>query len=276
LSEKLNKAGIEDCRNQAEIMLSSLTRRKRHELYTEEIDMGIDQKFMLQSLMRRRSKQVPLQYLINTVNFMGLELRVSPAALIPRPETEIMVQQLIFLLNNTKVENPPRMLDIGTGCGNIIIAAAKAHHSMHGCAVDISPESLGLAKHNARRHKVDERIMFIESDLFENIRWREEFDIIASNPPYVSTLGLHNSATELLYEPRAALDGGKDGLDFYRRIINDSHFYLKAGGYLVLELGDAQAQEVSKLVKKTEHFSGINIINDLNKIRRVLIARKKR
>lgn len=199
---------------------------------------------------------------------MGLEFEVSPAVLIPRPETEILVEEVLKRLKPNS-----RFLDIGTGSGAIAVSIAKYSINSKGYAVDISNDALAIAKKNAKRNAVDGKIKFIKSDLYSSLPDEAEFDFIISNPPYIRSKDIEKLQEEVQKEPLIALDGGKDGLLFYRRIIKDAGKYLKADGYIAFEVGYNQAGEVKDLLKNANFFN-LEVIKDLQGIDRVVIGKR--
>lgn len=214
----------------------------------------------------RRAKHEPIQYIIGEQEFYGLALRVTPAVLIPRPETEHLVEAVLSRLPH---DGPLRVADIGTGSG--AIAIALAHHLLQAriAALDISLEALGIARENAVRNGVQDRINFRESDLLSAVD-TQQFDAIVSNPPYVST----KEELELQvrdYEPATALYAGESGLDIYRRLIPQAYAALKQGGWLMMEIGHNQRDPIADLLKG---WTDVTFINDLQGISRVAIARR--
>jgi len=216
-----------------------------------------------------------LQYILGTCNFMGLELAVNPSVLVPRPETEQLVEQAIKSLNSPSfVQRGDRgvfnILDIGTGSGNIAIALAKFVPGSHIVSVDISPQALELARTNANKHKVENQIQFVQDDILVVNRspWASDcnkglFDLIISNPPYIPSDQLKNLPLDVQQEPSLALDGGKDGLNFYRIVIKYTPPLLRTGACLMMEFGDGQADAIKKLFEDQRAFSNLEIIQDL-------------
>lgn len=214
----------------------------------------------------RRAKHEPIQYIIGEQEFYGLALRVTPAVLIPRPETEHLVEAVLSRLPH---DGPLRIADIGTGSG--AIAIALAHHLLQAriAALDISLEALSIARENAVRNGVQDRINFRESDLLSAVD-AQQFDAIVSNPPYVST----KEELELQvrdYEPATALYAGESGLDIYRSLIPQAYAALKQGGWLMMEIGHNQRDPIADLLKG---WTDVTFINDLQGIPRVAIARR--
>ncbi len=258
--------------NEAELVLTHILKCDRLSLYLNK-DAGLDKdkSALVSDILKRRIFGEPLQYILGSCEFMGLKFKVDKRALIPRPETEILVQSAVGELramNNAC----PKVLDLGTGCGCIAVAIAKLFPQSITLASDISAEALQLAKENACLNNAD--VKFLRGDLFNALEnTREKFDLIISNPPYIKVSQLGSLAREISFEPQEALAAGVDGLDFYRRIINKAEAFLNNNGLLALEAGINQAGLVKAMLAKGK-FSDIKIINDYNDIERVIIARK--
>ena len=211
----------------------------------------------------------PLQYIIGKEKFFGLDFIVNEHVLIPRPETEVLVQTVIDLISsipNTQYS----ILDIGTGSGNIAISLTKKLPLCKIVASDISADAIETAKENARLNGVFEKIIFTKSDLFCGIKGR--FDLIVSNPPYIARYEFETLQKEVLKEPVLALDGGVDGLDFYRRIFNEAPGHLAPGGYCIAEIGFGQLPAVKEIVKNTKEFELVDTRIDQYGIDRVVVA----
>jgi len=220
-----------------------------------------------------RCEHIPIQYLIKKVFFYGLEFKVTEEVFIPRPETEIIVEAVLNTIRDKSMLNP-QIVDIGTGCGNIAISLTKHMTSCKMTATDISKISLKIAKDNAKRYNLINKITFLEGDLFKPLDIKRKKDIIISNPPYVSLNELDNLQSEVKKEPKLALFGGKDGLCFYKNIINEAPLYLKSSGFLVLELAKDRTNPVKDAIKDSLHFRNPTFIKDYNGINRVVIAEK--
>lgn len=208
----------------------------------------------------------PIQYIIGKQEFMGIDFIVNKNVLIPQPDTEILVEETIKLARTIK---NPQILDLCTGSGAIAISIAKYVPSSKIYASDISKEALKIAVLNAKKNKVQ----FIQSDLFENIY--SKFDIIVSNPPYIKTEEIKTLSKEVQNEPILALDGGQDGLYFYRKIIKQAHKYLNKNGTLCLEIGEDQKETVVNLIETSENYTNIKTYKDLAGNDRVVICRKQ-
>ncbi len=258
-TRQLAQSSLESARLEAELIVAHVLQKARHELYLRPLqELSYEEQTRLYELVERRGRGEPLQYLLEYTEFYGCLLRVTPAVLIPRPETEELIE---FVLKS--IPYPPKdVLDLGTGSGAIAIALARAWPESSVVATDISQEALVLARENALRNGVAERIRFVRSDWFSQIS--ERFDLIVSNPPYVRTEYLENAPPELRYEPRIALDGGPQGLDALKRIIQESPMYLRPGGSLYLEIGSDQGQAVRELFAQTGAFSPVEIHKDLS------------
>jgi len=215
----------------------------------------------------------PVQYIIGHTDFCGLDIMVDKRVLIPRPETELLVEaaaKLVCGFAGLRVCGC-NILDLCTGSGAIAIALTKTLPDCKIVASDISEEALALAKLNASKLGAGNNIEFVSSDLFNKIRGR--YDIIVSNPPYIARFEFEALQKEVLKEPRLALDGGEDGLDFYRRIAQEAPGYLNSGGYLVLETGFGQAGEITRIIDGAGSFKVTGIKKDFNNIDRVIIAK---
>jgi len=272
--------GIQNPRLNAELLLSRSLNLSREGLYVHLHDpIGKEEKKALEEMINRRLSGEPLQYILGHQEFWSIDLQVDPRVLIPRADTEFLVEQALSILSEISSEKPPTVLEIGTGSGAIAIALAREVRNVFLVATDISREALRLARQNAKENGVLERIAFIHGDLFSPFcpfEEKEPFDLILSNPPYIVRSEIGNLAREVKdFEPMIALDGGEDGFDFLRKIISRSPEYLRKGGCLLIEVGQGQAREVSEMLEKTGRFSPIERIQDLSGIERVVKAEKK-
>lgn len=221
--------------------------------------------------MKTIAPYTPVQYVIGHTEFCGLDIMVDDRVLIPRPETELLVGQAANILENTRAAaQGARVLDLCTGSGAIAIALTKASPDCKIVASDISEDAIEVAEKNASKHGVDERIQFVTGDLFNNITGR--FDLIVSNPPYIARFEFETLQKEVLREPRVALDGGEDGLDFYRRIVNIAGEYLNPGGHLLFEIGYGQAAGIRQIIESGRFFRVVDVVKDFNDIDRVVVA----
>lgn len=218
-------------------------------------------------ILRRRIAGEPLEYVLGYTEFMGLRLSVGPDVLIPRHETEILVEAVLAEVKSR--ENRAAVLDLCSGSGAICVSLACMSQEIKITASDISLRALAVARANARKHAVEGRIRFAVCDLFAGFKGK--FDVIVSNPPYVSREQIRWLAPEVRKEPFQALDGGTDGLDFYRRIAGGARHFLSPGGALIVEIGCGQADEVSRLFKDYG-LARKTVVKDYSGIDRVLVA----
>jgi len=273
----LELAGIETPAIEAGVILSFVLDCDRAYIYSHG-DRLIDESQVntFFDLIKERSCGKPTQYITGFQEFMSLKFEVNQHVLIPRPETEILVERIIEYVKGNYTDNV-NILDIGTGSGCISVSLAYYLPDCHITAVDISYEALKIAKRNAENAGIGNRIKFIQSDLFSQLSIPQDnvrYDIIVSNPPYIPSSDIENLQLEVKgYEPIEALDGGDDGLYFYREIIKASSRFLKHGGLLAFEVGYNQAQYVSDLMK--EYYYVVEVIKDLAKVDRVVIGKLK-
>ena len=247
----LNENSIDDANMKSRILLSDLLGKNKEYLMIhadDEIEEGLSNIFF--ERIDRLKNHEPLQYIINKQEFMGFDFYVDKNVLIPQPDTENLVEEVIFLTEklrkNEKVEL--RILDLCTGSGAIAISISKLIRNCLVYASDISQDALKIAEENSSRNQAN--VMFFESDLFEKISELYKFDIIVSNPPYIESDTINSLSEEVKNEPILALDGGEDGLDFYRKIVKGAKKYLNQNGYLALEIGYNQRVEVEKILEE--------------------------
>lgn len=222
---------------------------------------------LLNAILARRATREPLQYIFGSVPFYDLELKTDKRALIPRDETALLAEEAIRLIRENGWKT---VLDIGTGSGALALAIKHSLPQVSVTASDISPDALALAKENADRLHLNVR--FVESDLFENFAG-ETFDLIVSNPPYIPTKDLETLEKELSFEPENALDGGADGLDFYRDIIVEAPEHLNKGGCIAFEIGFDQADAVNILLSK-KGFDRVRVLKDYAGLDRMVLAER--
>jgi release factor glutamine methyltransferase len=241
----LRKKGFESPRLEAQILLAHALGCKKIDLYVRHDEEPTeDRRTAFRETIKKRAEGMPVAYLVGHREFYSLEFAVTPAVLIPRPETETLVMEA---LRRLKPLESPRVLDLGTGSGAIAVAIARQHKTARITAVDVSSPALAVAIGNAQRHGVADRITFLEGDLFAPVAG-QTFDLIVSNPPYIADAefaALDVGVRE--FEPRAALAGGPDGLDFFRRIAADVQTYLSPGGAILVEIGATQEAAVRDL-----------------------------
>jgi len=270
----LRDAGIVNAVRETDWLLAAALDVPLHVLVLEgERPVSVLQSEQAWSLLRRRAAREPLQYILGAQEFCGLDIGVTPAVLIPRPETELLVEEALRAVAGVK---EPAMADVGTGSGCIALAVAWERLDATVYALDLSGSALAVARSNAIRHGLGERIRFVQADLLDTLG-REStgfFDIIVSNPPYIPAPEVDKLQPEVArHEPRMALSAGPDGLTFYRRLLLDAPRLLKPGGRLIMELGCGQAGAVRRLARQGGAFDLIECRKDAAGIDRVLIAR---
>jgi release factor glutamine methyltransferase len=273
-SEAITQAGVENPGREADWLLADALRLTAAQLLTDT-DRKLEpaQALKAWSFIERRAAREPLQYILGTQEFQGLEIAVTPDVLIPRPETELVVEEATEIL----LALPrPVIADVGTGSGCIAIALAKASPLATIYASDISWPALAVARRNVEIHDVAGQVKFVHADLLNPFAAVPKgiFDAVVSNPPYIADADIASLQLEVSgYEPRLALSAGLDGLTFYRRLLSAAPVLLKAGGYLIMELGYGQAATVRKLAEKTGLIA-MRCRQDHAGIDRVLILRR--
>ena len=266
-SEKFSVAQIDNPRLDAEILLAHVLNCRRLTLYVDsQRILPLDSVLKFNELVNRRLEGVPVAYLVGSKEFFGLKFAVNENVLIPRPETEILTEFVGEYLRGLGGE--VIFADLGTGSGAIAVSILKFVKSARAVAVDISAEALEVAKFNAQKFHVEDRIEFFCGDLFAPLEG-QIFNAIVSNPPYIPTNDLKSLQVEVQREPQLALDGGEDGLNFYRRILSDAPRFLIKGGLLAVEIGINQADSVKKLFEAAT-FTDVTILKDLAGIERVV------
>ena len=265
----LKNENIDAPKNKARMLLQATLKKSREYLmiYDNKEVENIDRDRYIKNVKRLILGE-PLQYITGIQEFMKLNFLVTKDVLIPRPDTEILVEEVIRKAEN--ISNPV-ILDLCTGSGAIAVSLAKYIKNVHICAVDISSKALEIAKKNAELNGVKNNIEFIESNLFDKIK-EKKFDIIVSNPPYIETETIKTLSKDVQSEPKIALDGGKDGLDFYRKIADSGSKYLNRQGYICLEIGYNQRIAVRQILENKKRYVNINCIKDLCGNDRVITA----
>ncbi|MEZ6058008.1 MAG: peptide chain release factor N(5)-glutamine methyltransferase [Planctomycetaceae bacterium] len=267
----LKQHGSESPRLDAEVLLAYAWGCPRILLYTRYDDaLPPEIRSRMRDLVRRRAAAEPVAYLVGKREFFSLDFEVTPAVLIPRPDTETLIVEALALL---KGRTAPQVLDLCTGSGCIGISIARNARDSQVTAIDISPEAIAVAQRNADRLQVADRVRFLTGDLFAPLSDGTKFDVIVTNPPYVTTGELAGlSADVRLHEPHLALDGGVDGLDLLRTIIATAPQFLVPGGWLYLECSPEQVPAVIKLLEATSSYVNIDAIRDLSQQPRVVRA----
>ena len=270
---KFSDAGIDTARLDAEVLLAHVLNCRRLSLYVNvKNELTEEQLKKYNSLVAGRLENIPVAYLTGYKEFMGLKFAVTPEVLIPRPETEILAQGVIEHLIN--FEGEFTLADLCCGSGAIGISVLKFLEHITVDAVDISPDAIAISKFNAKKFNVEDRINFYKGDLFEPLAGKK-YNVIVSNPPYIPTEDLKNLQAEVKKEPKIALDGGEDGLIFYKQIIKDAPNFLADGGFLAMEVGINEAEPVKKMIEESGIFGTIQFWQDLASIDRVVATWKK-
>ena len=255
------------------MLLAHALECRRIDLYTRYEEPASDQaRSRFRELIRQRLEGCPVAYLVGRKEFFSLPFEVTPAALIPRPESEFVVLECLRLAKGLA---EPRILDIGTGSGNLAVTVAHQHSGARVIAVDVSEEALALAARNAVRHRVAERIRFLKGDLFGPIPDGESFDFILSNPPYIAEEDLDQLPAGVRnYEPHTALNGGPGGFAVFDRLIAQAPNYLASGGHLIVEIGAPQHAPARQRIQALGQYELADTIYDGSRHPRVLSARK--
>lgn len=262
--QKLKAAKIEDAISKARRLLAyTLGVEKEYLIINSEQEL-LDENIKRYGMnIERLIEGEPIQYIIGKQEFMSIEFNVNKNVLIPQPDTEILVEKAIEIIKTYK---EPKILDLCTGSGAIAISIKKYVPEAKVFASDVSEKALEVAKANDRENK----ITFIHSNLFENIQ--EKFDVIITNPPYIKTEEIGTLSKEVQNEPKLALDGGQDGLEFYRKIIEQAYRYLTPNGFLCLEIGEDQKHTVANIINESGKYKKIKTYKDLENRDRVLIC----
>jgi release factor glutamine methyltransferase len=269
-SWELDHAGVADARREAGSLLSHVIAKDRTFLLSHAEDPLSDEELRsFGNAVTRRAAGEPAQYITGTQDFYGRAFRVTPDVLIPRPETELLVEAALQVMNSDAV-----ICDVGTGSGCIAITLLCEHERARAVAIDISPAALDVARLNARTHSVEGRIEFVLSDCFSGLNSKWKFDLILSNPPYVAASALPGLQREVRdHEPLVALSPGADGLSVIRRLLNDAPAFLRPNGYLLMEIGFDQGETVQQLVDQ-EVWTVKEIRPDLQCIPRIVVLQK--
>lgn len=276
---------IESPRLDAELLLANVMDCNPIDLYIDH-NLKLDEcsKIHFTEMARKRAKRMPIQYILGHSEFMSLDFVIDKNVLIPRPETELIVESVLEIIEHRQKNVPVNIIDLCTGSGNIGVSICVMLKDARVYASDISPEALNVARTNAIRHKVEDRMIFLQGDIFTPFKAKcidLKADFIVSNPPYVAEYELDALQPEIIrHEPYRALAGGNDGLDFFRIIISEADNWVNGGGYLILEIGNGQLDDVLKLISAcrsgspSNGFRFINAVKDLQGIDRIVIAQK--
>lgn len=270
---KLEKKGIAQPRLEAEMLAGHVLGCSRHELYlTRGLTIDSHQMEIFSNMVEKRCMGEPIQYIIGNREFMGLSFKVDRGVLVPRCDTETLVE---VALERLPRDREILVADIGTGSGAIAVSLAYYMPNVTVFAVDIDEKALSVARENSKRHGVDDRVKLVKGDMFGFLGDGSKgiFDAIISNPPYIPTGNIGDLSIQVKdYEPRLALDGGADGLSFYRKIAKEGYIFVRSGGFVALEVGYNQAPLVSNILQKIGHYTDISCVQDLSGIHRVVVA----
>ena len=263
--------GVENPRLDAEVLLCAVLDKSRIQLYTN-FDEPLEEQELKQyrGYVARRAAREPVAYILGHKGFLQYDFKVTKDTLIPRPETELLVEQLVSL---NRDRGPVRILDLGCGSGAIIDSLLAELPEARGMGVDISPGAAAVTRENAQSLGVGERLETVVSDLYEKVPREEKFQVLVSNPPYISEGDLAGLQAEVHREPRRALDGGRDGLDFYRRILRDLWSYLDPEGMAAFEIGQGQGEDVARLCREAG-LDCVKVRKDYGDMDRIVFAAK--
>jgi release factor glutamine methyltransferase len=279
IAGKLTICGIDAADKEAELFMKEGLEIDLLKLFRDDPELNDDQMRIIEDMFNRRAGREPLQYILGYTDFMGLKIMVGSGVLIPRPETELMAEQAVELIRTSGVgrrasddEQRSTILDLCTGSGCLALALAKNFPDSRVFGTDISGKAVGYARKNAELNGI-ENVQFFKGNLFEPIEEAQFFDLIISNPPYIRTTEIETLQPEIKeWEPLNALDGGEDGLGFYREIIPESRKHLKDNGTIMFELGDDCASAVAGMLDQAG-FSGVTVNKDYSGIKRIIHAR---
>lgn len=271
---------VDSPRLSAELILAHVMGLSRIKLYTNYLQpLSESQLSELRDLVKRAAEHEPIAYLTGRAWFFNLEFEVGPAVLIPRPDTETLVEQVLSIIRHTPGFESPRILDLCTGSGAIAVAVAHHAPTSQIVATDISPEALLIANQNIRRHHLQDRITLLQGDLLgalEPYIDKTPFDLVVSNPPYIPTEKISQLPRNVRdYEPRQALDGGADGLDLHRRILHQSGNRLRPGGRILLEIGYDQQEAALTMIRQYDAYGDERVLRDYAGNPRVLTATRR-
>jgi release factor glutamine methyltransferase len=275
-TQYFGRKGIAQPRTDAEVLLAHVLKMERIQLYLR-YDQPLQPRELTEyrEAVRRRAAREPVQYITGRQEFWSLELEVTPAVLIPRPETEILVEKALALLDQRGAV-APWVLDLGTGSGAIAVALTHEHPALRVIATDVCMTALAVARRNAERHGVADRIQLVAMDLGSAFSpARAFFDLIVSNPPYIASSEIPGLAAEIRnFEPRKALEGGSQGLAVIYRIVDQAYQHLRPSGSLLVEIGQDQAAPLKEQLVANRHYDGVEFFDDYAGIQRVLHLRR--
>ncbi len=275
--EQLKKANVYEPALEGQLLLSQALQMKKLDLFLKkEKEVTNRDISCFKKYIALRCRRIPASYILKNAQFYGLDLFIDKGALIPRPETELLVEEVINAVNRWPLavgRRAIKILEIGVGSGAVAVALAKNINQASIIGTDISAKALRIARKNIKMHKVEKQVKLLRGSLFAKLK--EKFDIIVSNPPYVAEKDYLKLQPEVGFEPKSALYGGKDGLNFYRKIIPQARYYLQPGGILAFEIGYGQVRKIVQLLGKEKIFSSIEVKKDYSGIERIIIAKTK-
>lgn len=267
----LEAGGIESAAAEVEWILCHVTGFDRLHLYLHGADFLTEDRLeRIDEIIEQRLSRYPLQYILEESWFYGRKFFVSPAVMVPTPETESLAQRAISFVKAKELQ-VPRVLDIGVGSGVIAVTIAAEINEANVVALDISEDALDVARKNASDLKVADRVEFRHSDLFAALKQGEMFDLILSNPPYIAEPDYSGLMKEVLADPKISLVAGTEGMDIITKLVRHAPDYLASGGRVMFEIGYDQSAKVAAITEADERYSSIEIIKDLNDIDRIVI-----
>lgn len=267
---ELKNENIESPKMQSRLLMQFILNKPRQYIIVndmEELNKADEEKYF--NAIKKLRKGIPLEHITHQKEFMKLNFFINENVLIPRQDTEILVEEVIKISKQT---NAKKILDLCTGSGAIAVSVAKYLPDCEVTAVDVSNDALKVAKRNAINNQVENQITFVSSDMFTNLN-EEKFDIIVSNPPYIRTKVIKTLEKKVQNEPYIALDGGEDGLYFYKEIVKNAYQYLKFKGYLCMEIGFDQKIDVIELIENEDKFENTYSKKDLYDNDRIIVTR---
>ncbi|KGF48139.1 modification methylase HemK [Veillonella montpellierensis DNF00314] len=255
-----------------EVLLSHVLGKDRIYLYIHyDQPLTTEELSAYKALVLKRVNGYSVASIVGHKEFMGLSFMVNEDVLIPRPDTETLVE---YTIESCKQKTDLSVLDVCTGPGTILLSLLHYLPQATGIGLDLSEKALDVAKQNRKALQLEERATLIQSNMFTSLKKEKLFDIIVSNPPYISTGEMDTLPSEVLHEPHMALDGGEDGLDFYRILVSESHYYLQLGGLLIIEIGTHQEEAIIQLFASAPQYKCIDTVRDLANVIRVLVFQK--
>lgn len=274
---ELKEAGLEQPRFEAELLLAEAMQINRLETILKlKEKAGAETQRKFRQYVHKRKKHFPFSYIVKNAYFYGLKFFIDKGVLIPRPETELLVEEVVKAVDSRKLivdRKRIRMLEIGVGSGAVAVALAKNIPQAVVYGTEIAGKALTIARKNIALHRVKQSVVLKKGNLFSS--FREKFDIIVANPPYLSDKDFRNLQPEVAYEPKSALYGGKDGLDYYRKIVSQLKQYLNPRGFIAFEMGYGQAEKINDLLLKEKIFSNIDVKKDYCGIERIIIGTRE-